>query len=96
MSEFQSIELVQEGELLGIGKLSKRYRRTRQTVHQWAKRHGPHSDSATPMPRPEAIIRQDNGYTNYGWAVEQIPELDAWVERHTNSGGRKVEADEEE
>lgn len=95
MSEHKSLAVIDGTEFLGIGTLSERYRRTRQAVHAWVKRHGPSGESDTPMPVPAAVIRQGNGYTNYGWSIEQLPDLDAWVEEHTNSGGRKAEAEKE-
>ena len=95
MSTHERLLVKDKTEFLGVGNLAERYRRTRQAVHVWIKKHGPSGDSVTPMPAPAAIIRQGNGYSNYGWSIEQLPELDAWVEEHTNSGGRKVEAGEE-
>lgn len=91
MSEHKSLTVRDKTEFLGVGNLADRYRRTRQAVHGWVKKHGPSGDSVTPMPTPAAIIRQGNGYANYGWSISQLPELDAWVEEHTNSGGRKAE-----
>lgn len=78
--------VVKDGEeYLGIGALAKRYERSRQAVHSWVKRYGPGKGAANPMPEPAVTIRQDNGYANYGWAIDQLPALDRWAEENTRA-----------
>lgn len=78
--------VVKDGEeYLGIGALAKRYGRTRQAVHSWIKRYGPGKGATSPMPEPAVTIRQDNGYANYGWSIDQLPALDQWAEENTRA-----------
>lgn len=52
-------------------------------VHQWIYRHGPNSNSKTPLPDPVATVTQtlakgtDQKFT-FGWAVSDLPRFRDW------------------
>lgn len=67
----------------GIGNVAEYLGVKPAAVYQWVRRHGPGSDSTTPMPDPAVKVIQGKKTKNgesatYGWLVSQLPDIRNW------------------
>jgi hypothetical protein len=73
--------MTQSSSYQGVGKVAEYCGVSRQNVHDWIRRHGVGSESATPMPLPAVSIETaQRGYLHHGWSTSQLKDIRAWAE----------------
>lgn len=74
-------------QCLGIGNVAEYLGVNATAVYQWVNRHGPATESRTPMPMPAAKVIQGKRAKGgretitYGWLVSQLPDIRNWYAR---------------
>lgn len=68
---------------LGVSAIAEFCGAKPTAVHQWIYRHGPNSNSSTPLPEPMSAVRQTlsaspDQKVTYGWAVSDLPRFREW------------------
>jgi len=70
-------------DALGVSAIAEYCGANPTAVHQWIYRHGPGTDSKTPLPAPvtritQSLARGAGQKFSYGWAPSDLPRFREW------------------
>lgn len=77
----KSIHMNGNNKFLGVQSIADNLGVNREAVYAWLQRHGPDSESKSPVPQPDVAIEQGtkkNTRYIYGWAPSSISEWRTW------------------
>lgn len=77
----KQINIPLRSRFLGVQAIADNMGVRREAVYAWLQRHGPGSDSLTPVPQPDVAVVQgteDNARMVYGWSPTSISDWRIW------------------